>query len=458
MARVQPEKNYLPSPNGLFLLTKMGLPTLADVRRNFYLRYYVELAHYNDRPDEPDEQRYPFVITPANGIYSCVVELVLPPIVTIFQKVSISDMTLRDSRTTKVRKYLHLIAPTLAALTETASGSGVVAEAETCTVVQYDPKALLYFVSWYLKTLAIGIERHNEQTLKSSSPCPDVVSGTHFVTIPTKTRCCRMSDATNLSSSSTPSHCPEPASPAATEITYDISHDVEQLPEERIETLRAAGTKVRDFAYEPIPNSNKAQEGFDPMGWLTLTDVRRYFNPYDYVALAHYNDKPDEQRYPFVVASQNETIPTPSQRVRLRRQAGLATYPDDFPDKEFFGYNPTGYSDDEGEERGKEVLAAEAVAEAVVVEEPKLRRRKVKGMTKTRGRAKPKFCEGNAHVPNSSDGWFFVLADELHAASGLMSALYLNFGSGQIGVHNMGVLSRASATLKAAVAEGCVVP
>jgi hypothetical protein len=78
---------------------------------------------------------------------------------------------------------------------------------------------------------------------------------------------------------------------------------------------------------EPMPNSSKAPEVFDPvpcliaadwhmrnpdknhgllspkalfrlikMGWLTLTDVRRYFNPYDYVGLAHYNDKPDEQR------------------------------------------------------------------------------------------------------------------------------------------------------------------
>ena len=40
--------------------------------------------------------------------------------------------------------------------------------------------------------------------------------------------------------------------------------------------------------------------------------------------------------------------PTPSQRVRLWRQAGLATYPNDLPDKVFFGYDPTGCSDDEG--------------------------------------------------------------------------------------------------------------
>ena len=240
-------------------------------------------------------------------------------------------------------------------------------------------------------------------------------------------------------SSSSTSHCPEPASPAPTEIAYDIGH-IEQSPEERTETLRAAGIKVRDFAYEPKPNSSKAPEVFDPvpyliaadwhmrnpeknhgllspkalfrlikMGWLTLTDVRRGFNPYDYVALAHYNDKPDEQRYPFVVASQNESKPTPSQRVRLRRQAGLPTYPDDYPDKMFFGYDPTGYSDDEGVGKGgpspraptppvpaemtsastSAVVEAEAT-EAVAVEEPKSKRRKAKGSTKTRSRAKTK--------------------------------------------------------------------
>jgi hypothetical protein len=188
-----------------------------------------------------------------------------------------------------------------------------------------------------------------------------------------------------------------------------------------------------------MPNSSKAPEVFDPvpcliaadwhmrnpdknhgllspkalfrlikMGWLTLTDIRRHFNPCYHVALAHYNDKPDEQRYPFVVASQNETMPTPSQRVRLRRQAGLATYPDDRPDKEFFGYDPTGYSDDEGEggplprraptppvpaettsASAQGVVEAEAEAAAVVVEERKPKRRKVKGTNKARSRTKP---------------------------------------------------------------------
>ncbi|KAF8488813.1 hypothetical protein F5888DRAFT_1910668 [Russula emetica] len=257
--------------------------------------------------------------------------------------------------------------------------------------------------------------------------------------------------STNMPESSTStSHCPEPASPAPTEIAYDVSY-IEQSPEERIDTLQAAGIKVCDFAYEPMPNSSKAPEVFDPvpcliaadwhmrnpdknhgllspkalfrlikMGWLTLTDVRNYFDPYAYVALAHYNDKPDEQRYPFVVVSQNESMPTPSQRVQLRRQAGLATYPNDYQDKSFFGYNPTGYSDDEGEAEAEggpfpphcaptppvlvsaemapapastsTVVKVEAeAAEAVVVEEePKLKRRKVKGTTKTRSHAKSK--------------------------------------------------------------------
>jgi hypothetical protein len=73
------------------------------------------------------------------------------------------------------------------------------------------------------------------------------------------------------STSTSISHCPESASPAVTEITYDISH-IEQLPEERVETLRAAGIKVRDFAYEPMPNSSKAPEIFDPVPCLIAAD------------------------------------------------------------------------------------------------------------------------------------------------------------------------------------------
>jgi len=237
------------------------------------------------------------------------------------------------------------------------------------------------------------------------------------------------------STTSSTSHCPEPASPATTEIAYDII-PVEQSDEERTESLRAAGIKVRDFAYEPMPNSSKAPEVFDPvpcliaadwhmrnpeknygllspkglfrlikMGWLTLADVRMNFHPREYTALAQYNDRPDEQRYPFIAVPPNESIPTPSQRVRLRRQAGLSSHPDDVPDSEFFGYSPTGFSDDEGEGEGgapphhppapptpAETASASGVVEPeVVVQEPKPKRRKVKGTAKTRGRgAKPK--------------------------------------------------------------------
>jgi hypothetical protein len=46
------------------------------------------------------------------------------------------------------------------------------------------------------------------------------------------------------------------------------------------------------------------------MGWLTLADVRLNFHPREYTALAQYNDRPDEQRYPFIVVPPNESIPT----------------------------------------------------------------------------------------------------------------------------------------------------
>jgi hypothetical protein len=60
----------------------------------------------------------------------------------------------------------------------------------------------------------------------------------------------------------------------------------------------------------------------------------------------------DTRSSSFVVASQNESIPSPSQRVRLHHQAGLAIYPDDYSDKVFFRYNLMGYSDDEGDGKG----------------------------------------------------------------------------------------------------------
>ena len=90
------------------------------------------------------------------------------------------------------------------------------------------------------------------------------------------------------------------------------------------------------------------------MGWLTVSHVRLNLHPHEYAALAQHNDRPDEQQYPFVVVPLDRSIPSSSQRIRLHRRAGLGSHPDDVPDIEFFGYSPTGFSDDkgEGEEEG----------------------------------------------------------------------------------------------------------
>ena len=122
-----------------------------------------------------------------------------------------------------------------------------------------------------------------------------------------------------------------------------------------MDSLLAAGIKVRDLAYEPTPNALKALEVFDhvlnlidldwhlcnlhenygllsgkslfrlvKMGWVTLADIRGRMHARDYVALAYYNDFPGEERYPFVVVPLNQEIPTLLQRVRFQREAGLS--------------------------------------------------------------------------------------------------------------------------------------
>ena len=76
------------------------------------------------------------------------------------------------------------------------------------------------------------------------------------------------------------------------------------------------------------------------MSWPTLTEVGHFFKPYKYVVLTHYNDRLvqlDMQRYLFVVMSWNEAMPIPLQRTCLHRQAGLATYLDDYLDSLFLG-------------------------------------------------------------------------------------------------------------------------
>jgi hypothetical protein len=187
----------------------------------------------------------------------------------------------------------------------------------------------------------------------------------------------------------------------------------EPTPEERIRALQAQGIKVRDFAYEPQPSSSKAPEVFDPLpsliatdwhmrnpeknrgvlsgkalfrliklGWLSMAEVAKRVHVREFTALAQYTDRPDEERYPFVVAP-SEPMPTPSQRVRMRRNAGFRSHPDDIPDREFFGYDPTGHSDEETQERQPPVQPE------TEGEEPKVKRRKLKSKAKPLRRSKP---------------------------------------------------------------------
>jgi hypothetical protein len=206
-----------------------------------------------------------------------------------------------------------------------------------------------------------------------------------------------------------------PPSPALTEIASDVEHK-EITAEDYTATLLAEGIKVRDFIYEHVPNHCKAPELFDPLpsliaadwhmrnpqknhgllsakalfrlvkiGWLSVTDVAKRVHAREFSALAQYSERPEEERYPFVMIS-NEPMPTPSQRVRMRRNAGFQSHPDDVPDREFFGYDPTGHSDEEHPLTPPETEAEVRTARA---EEPKSKRRKVKAKAKALRRAKP---------------------------------------------------------------------
>jgi hypothetical protein len=140
--------------------------------------------------------------------------------------------------------------------------------------------------------------------------------------------------------------------PTITKLTYDIRH-IEQLPKERIETLRGAGIKVRDFAYEPnqpMRNSSKApsfrpcvlfghhrlahvQSGQEPRS--TGSQGSLLFHHVQPVRLHRVRLLYQQTGQAAIVTSRNESIPTPPQCVWLRCQAGLATYPEDYPGKEF---------------------------------------------------------------------------------------------------------------------------
>jgi hypothetical protein len=63
---------------------------------------------------------------------------------------------------------------------------------------------------------------------------------------------------------STPATPAEPPSPVPTEIATDLPI-IELTPEEHKLSLHAAGIKVRDFAYELLPNSCKVPEVSDPV-------------------------------------------------------------------------------------------------------------------------------------------------------------------------------------------------
>ncbi|KAH9023155.1 hypothetical protein EDB85DRAFT_1894914 [Lactarius pseudohatsudake] len=204
---------------------------------------------------------------------------------------------------------------------------------------------------------------------------------------------------------------PEPSSShqtscelAPTKIALDVPEYIEPTPDERIRALQAAGIEVRDYAYEPQRCTSKAPEVFDPLpslittdwhtrnpeknhgvlsgkalfqlikvGWLSVSEVAKRVHVREFSALAQYSDRPDDGRYPFVLAS-SEPLPTPSQRMRMRRNAGFRSHPDDLPDREFFGYDPTGHSDEE-----QPGVQTETEASG----EPKVKRRKL------RSRAEP---------------------------------------------------------------------
>ena len=48
----------------------------------------------------------------------------------------------------------------------------------------------------------------------------------------------------------------------------EIECDIEQSPEKRMESLLAVSNKMRDFAYEPMPNASEVPEAFDPVPCL----------------------------------------------------------------------------------------------------------------------------------------------------------------------------------------------
>jgi hypothetical protein len=83
------------------------------------------------------------------------------------------------------------------------------------------------------------------------------------------------------------------------------------------------------------------------MGWVALADIRgrgctRATAPRSRTTTTSRRESlPIRRRTP-----EPGDVPTPSRRVRLPRQAGLHTRRGHVADSEFFGYNPTGFSDE----------------------------------------------------------------------------------------------------------------
>lgn len=86
--------------------------------------------------------------------------------------------------------------------------------------------------------------------------------------------------------------------------------------------------------------SGKSFFRFIKMGWVALADLKGRI-PAPRCCARLLQRLPDKRHYPFAVVPPNQEMSTPSQRVRLCRQAGLPTRWDDVADSEFFGYNHT---------------------------------------------------------------------------------------------------------------------
>ncbi|KAI0044578.1 hypothetical protein FA95DRAFT_1562114 [Auriscalpium vulgare] len=157
---------------------------------------------------------------------------------------------------------------------------------------------------------------------------------------------------------------PAPPSPTGTEILEDP-----ESPDVIRRTLEREGIKVRDFAHEnpshelrapevynPIPaliyndwrirNPVRTGKGTSPrelwrlikLGWVMLEEMSPYWTPEEIAAVERYGARTDPPPSEFVVVPHaHRELPTPQERVRLRKMSGYPSHPDDLPDSHFFG-------------------------------------------------------------------------------------------------------------------------